>query len=469
MIGIKLFRLFLKRTNIFSIKTYFMVSKLSSPEVLHFLIIVSVVLIFARVLGEICRKLKQPAVVGEILAGIIIGPSLLGSAFPNLFKDIFISQARSYGAFDGLANIGVIMLMFVAGIEVDLKQIRRQGKQATSISIMGIAFPFSLGFGVIWFFHDSFFPANNTTPLYISSLFFGTALSITALSVIVKVLLDLDIIKTKVGGLVITAAMVDDFLGWILFSIIIKMMDTTKNDGSTASVLVVLLFALLMVTAGRWLVDKILYLTKRYFSGAGSIITVSCCLCFLGAVFTEYLGIRGVFGAFLVGIAVGDSKHFTDTTQHVLQQFVVYIIAPLFFASVGLRVNFVTSFNFSIVLLILGIACIAKIVGAGLGARMAGMKKNESLAIAFGMNARGSQEIVLGTVALQAKIIDERIFVGLVIMTMVTIIAAGPLMKLFLEKHTEELKQLADGEEPVVSARLMESHAADHIPVIPQS
>ncbi len=431
-----------------------MVSKLSSAEVLHFLIIVSVVLVVARVRGELCRKFKQPAVVGEILAGIIIGPSLLGSAFPNLFNDIFISQPRSYGAFDGLANIGVILLMFVAGIEVDLKQIRRQGRQATSISVMGIAFPFALGFAAIWFFHDSIFPANNTTPLYISSLFFGTALSITALSVIVKVLLDLDIIKTKVGGLVVTAAMVDDFLGWILFSIIIKMMDSSKSDGSTASVFVVLAFALFMVTAGRWLVDKMLWLTKRYFSGAGSIITVSCCLCFLGAVLTEYLGIRGVFGAFLAGIAVGDSKHFTDTTQHVLQQFVVYIIAPLFFASVGLRVNFVTNFDLSIVALILGIACVAKIVGAWLGARMSGMKKNESLAIAFGMNARGSQEIVLGTVALQAKIIDEKIFVGLVIMTMITILAAGPLMKLFLNKQAAT-EDLLDEHGTPVTAKLM--------------
>ncbi len=427
-----------------------MVSKLNSAEILHFLVILSVILILARLLGELCRKMKQPVVVGEILAGILIGPSLLGSAFPKAFFHIFVSQPRAFGAFDGLANVGVILLMFVAGIEVDLKQIRAQGKQASSISIMGIAFPFALGFATIWFFHDSIFPPESKSHL-ISSLFFGTALSITALSVIVKVLFDLDIIRTKVGGLIVTAAMVDDFLGWILFSIIIKMMDATKSDGSANSILVVLGFALFMVTIGRWLIDKLLWVTTKYFSGAGSIITVSCCLCFLGAVFTEYLGIRGVFGAFLMGMAIGDSKHFSDSTQHVMHQFVVYIIAPLFFASVGLRVNFVTNFDLSIVALIVGIACVAKIVGAWLGARMSGMQKNESLAIAFGMNARGSQEIVLGTVALQAKIIDEKIFVGLVIMTMVTILAAGPLMKLFLRKQLEDDKGLGDTKAPAAT------------------
>jgi len=409
-----------------------MVSKLSSAEVLNFLIIVSIILISSRLLGEVFRKFKQPVVVGEILAGIIIGPSLLGSAFPDLFKQVFMSQPRAYGAFDGLANIGVIMLMFIAGSEVDLKQIRKQGRQAASISLFGLLFPFALGFFCIWFFHDYIFfvPASDRL---IPSLFFGTALSITALSVIVKVLMDLNIIRTKIGGLVLTAAMIDDFLGWILFSVIIQMMNA-KSDASFGSIMFVLLFVAFMMTIGRWLIDKILAFSVKYLAAPSGIITVAICLCMLGAVLTEYLGIRGIFGAFLMGVAVGDSKYFNHHIQNVIQQFVVNILAPLFFASVGLRVNFVTNFDLSVVLIILGISCIAKIVGAGVGSRISGLNKNESLSIAFGMNARGSQEIVLGMLALQAKIIDERIFVGLVVMTMVTILIAGPLMKYYLEK-----------------------------------
>ncbi|HXL54846.1 MAG TPA: cation:proton antiporter [Chitinophagaceae bacterium] len=409
-----------------------MVSKLSSAEVLNFLIIVSIILISSRLLGEVFRKFKQPVVVGEILAGIIIGPSLLGSAFPDLFKQVFMSQPRAYGAFDGLANIGVIMLMFIAGSEVDLKQIRKQGRQAASISLFGLLFPFALGFFCIWFFHDYIFSVPATDRL-IPSLFFGTALSITALSVIVKVLMDLNIIRTKIGGLVLTAAMIDDFLGWILFSVIIQMMNA-KSDASFGSIMLVLLFVGFMMTIGRWMVDKILAFSVKYLAAPSGIITVAICLCMLGAVLTEYLGIRGIFGAFLMGVAVGDSKYFNHHIQNVIQQFVVNILAPLFFASVGLRVNFVTNFDLSVVLIILGISCIAKIVGAGIGSRISGLNKNESLSIAFGMNARGSQEIVLGMLALQAKIIDERIFVGLVVMTMVTILIAGPLMKYYLEK-----------------------------------
>lgn len=433
-----------------------MISKLSSEEVLHFLIIVSVILISSRLLGEICRKFKQPVVVGEILAGIIIGPSLLGSTFPDLFKDVFTVSPRAYGAFDGLANIGVIMLMFIAGAEVDLKQIRSQGKQAASISLMGLVFPFALGFLCIWFFHDYIFDVPSDNPL-IPALFFGTALSITALAVIVKVLLDLDIIKTKVGGLVLTAAMIDDFLGWILFSIIIQMMNAKGEEASGYSILMILVFVAFVLTIGRWLVDKILAFSVRYLAVPSGVLTVAVCLCMLGAVTTEYLGIRGIFGAFLMGVAVGDSKHFNHHIQNIFQQFIVNIIAPLFFASVGLRVNFVTNFDLSVVLIILGIACVAKIVGAGLGSRMGGLNKNESLAIGFGMNARGSQEIVLGMIALQAGIINEKIFVGLVVMTMVTILFAGPLMKYYLEKDLKEKNVPAtDTEDAVLMAETPE-------------
>ena len=265
-------------------------------------------------------------------------------------------------------------------------------------------------------------------------MFFGTALSITALSVIAKLLLDLNILRTKIGNLVMTASMVDDFLGWILFSIITAMMTAgAKSDGSFSSVFLVLGFAVFILTIGRWFLDKVFMIADKFFN-PGAIITLAVALCLGGAVLTEYLKVRGVFGAFLMGVAIGDSKYFKERYQHVLHEFVVNLMAPLFFASIGLRVNFVANFNLEVVLIILAISCIAKIVGAGLGSKMSGMTSNESLAVAFGMNARGSQEIVLGSLALSAGIIDEPIFVGLVLMTVVTILIAGPLMKHFYNK-----------------------------------
>jgi Kef-type K+ transport system membrane component KefB len=411
-----------------------MVSKLNSTEVLHFLIIVTIVLVLARVLGEICRKYKQPAIIGEILAGIILGPTILGFYEPGLFKDIFISTPKAYAGFDGLANVGIILLMFVAGFEVDIKMIRKDGKQAVAISLTGIIFPFIVGFIAAWFFYQQVFSTGSNSQL-ITALFFGTALSITALSVITKILMDLNILKTKIGNLVLTSAMIDDFLGWILFSIIMQMMNTGKKEGSFMSVVMVLLFALFMVTAGRWIANKLLFVASKNLK-IGRVITLSICLCLICAIITEYLGVRGVFGAFLMGIAIGDSEYFTERHKLILHQFTVNIMAPLFFASIGLRLNFVANFNLEVVLIILSIACLAKLLGAWIGSRISGLTKNESIAVAFGMNARGSQEIVLGLLALQSKIIDEKVFEGLVVMTVVTVLISGPVMKHYFIKDS---------------------------------
>jgi Kef-type K+ transport system membrane component KefB len=265
-------------------------------------------------------------------------------------------------------------------------------------------------------------------------MFFGTALSITALSVIAKILLDMDMLRSKLGNLILTAAMINDFLGWILFSIIIQLMRTGNEGGSFASVAMVLLYTVVLLTVGRWIVDKILMVGDKFFS-IGVMMTLAVCLCLLSAVFTEYLGVRGIFGAFLMGVVVGDSKYFPERLQQILHQFVVNIIAPLFFASIGLRVNFVANFNIEIILIVILIACLAKTIGSGIGARISGLSKNESYVIAFGMNSRGSQEIVLGALALQAKIIDEPVFVALIFMTVVTILIAGPLMRHYLNKE----------------------------------
>ena len=418
-----------------------MIAKLSSTEIIHFLIILLLILIPARLLGELCRRYKLPAIIGEIFAGIIVGPTLFGVLFPNLFNNVFISAPKASGAFDGIANIGIVLLMFIAGFEIDLKQVRKNGKQAIAISLSGILFPFAIGFITVWYMFTTHF-ANGVNNQLVTSLFFGTALSITALSVITKILLDLDILKTKIGNIVLTAAMVDDFLGWILFSIIIQMMNSGKEQVSFWSVISVVLFAVFMLTGGRWIIHKLLAYAGK--SGkASNVFTVAVCLCFVGAAVTEALGVRAVFGAFLTGVAISDSKYFTEAHKQVLHQFTIYVLAPLFFGSVGLRLNILSNFNLEIVVLILVNAFLSKLVGAWIGSALSGMTRNESIAVAFGMNARGSQEIVLGLIALQAKIISGPVFEGLVVMTVVTMVISGPIMKYYFLKE-QKLQPASD-------------------------
>lgn len=417
-----------------------MVSELSFKEVAILLFILSTIFIASRLMGELFRAMRQPVVVGEIIAGIILGPSLLGKFFPEVFSFVFLSEPRSYAAFDGLANMGIIMLMFVAGLEVDIKQVKGQFRRAASISLMGLLIPFASGFCMVYLFRNQF-SSNPGQGILIPALFFGTALSITALSVIAKVLMDLNMLKSKIGGLILTAAMIDDFLGWILFSIIIQMLNIKGEESSGMSIVIILLFVIFVLTIGIWIIDKLLMLADKYLTKPGGVITVSVCLCFLGAVFTEYLGIRGVFGAFLIGIAVGNSTFFSDLPQHILHQFIVNIIAPLFFTSIGLRINFIANFDITLVLIIFIAACVGKLVGAGVGSLIGGLKRNESFAIAFGMNARGSIAIVLGLSAMQANIINEKMFEGIVVMTVASILIAGPAMKYFFKKQEKTDRQ----------------------------
>jgi Kef-type K+ transport system membrane component KefB len=188
-----------------------------------------------------------------------------------------------------------------------------------------------------------------------------------------------------------------------------------------------------MLTVGRILINKAIPWAQKNFSWPGGFLSISLGLAFLGAAFTEYIGIHAIFGAFIVGIAFGDSVHLTEKTREIVQQFVTNIFAPLFFVSIGFKVNFVNNFNLEITALVLGLAIACKLIGASLGALWGGLKLNEALAVGFGMNARGAMEIILALLALQAKLISEQLFVAIVIMAVITSIMAGPALALLLK------------------------------------
>ncbi len=412
--------------------------RLSSDEILILLLQFSVILVFARLFGELARKVNQPAVIGEILAGILLGPTVLGYFSPNTFLGLFQNNNTSFLVLDGLASIGVILLLFIAGMELELPLIIQQGKNAIIISLSGIIFPFTLGFAGGWFFYTPLFSDDSSLKL-VFSIFLGTALSISALPVIAKTLMDLDILKSQIGRLILAAAMIDDVLGWILFSSILGMIGQSHMGfGIFTTIILMFLFVIVMLTIGRFVLDKILPIIKNNFSFPGATISFVFTLCLIGALFTESIGIHAIFGAFIVGIAVGDSAHLPQNVREILHQFVTNIFAPLFFVSIGLHVNFISNFDLVLVLVILLLAFIAKVAGVGLGSLLfTRLPVKKSLAIGFGMNARGAMGIILGTLALHAGLINEEIFVAIVVMSLVTSVTSGPMIKFFLKEEKE--------------------------------
>lgn len=412
---------------------------LSHGEIVNLLLQLAVMLIFGRIFAEIARKLNQPAVVGEILAGIILGPTILGMISPEVFEQLFPSKGASALVLDGFVQIAVVLLLFIAGLEVDLRVVLQQGKSSLYASILGMVVPFAIGFTVPYYFPDLFGGVDEGKRL-VFALFIGTSMSITALPVIARILMDLKIFKTKMGMLVVAAAMVNDIIGWIIFSVILSMMAGGSQASVGQTVLLTLGFTFFMLTIGRWLINKVLPWINKKLAWPGGLLSLALALCFLGAAFTEYIGIHAIFGAFIVGVSLGDSEHLSEKAKEIVHQFINNIFAPLFFVSIGLKVNFFANFDLMLVIIVLVIAFAGKIIGSGLGTYMGGFSKRESLAAGFGMNARGAMEIILGILALEVGLIDEIMFVALVVMALITSMTSGPLMNWALNSEKKKKK-----------------------------
>ena len=402
--------------------------KLSADALVQLLIQLTLMLVMGRIFAEAARRLRQPAVVGEIIAGIILGPTILGMIEPSWFDALFPLNQVSGVVLAGFVQVSVVMLLFIAGLEVDLHIVFQQGRQSLTTSFFGLIIPFALGFIFPYFFPE-FFGIADATYRLVFALFMGTAMAITALPVIVRILMDLNMFKTRMGLLVVASAMVDDTVGWIIFSVVLSMIGKGSDMPLLNTIFLTLTFTLLMLTIGRGLINRALPWINKKFAWPGGILSLSLALCFLGAAFTEYIGIHAVFGAFIVGVSLGDSEHFSERAKEIVHQFINNIFAPLFFVSIGLRVNFVSNFDLGLTLIIIAIAFAGKIIGSGLGTKLGGFTWRESLAAGFGMNARGAMEIILGLVALENGLINEKVFVSLVIMALVTSMSSGPLMK----------------------------------------
>ena len=407
---------------------------LTSDNITIFLLSISLMLLFAKLFGELFNKIGQPAVVGEIIAGIILGPTVFGTFMPNAFAFLFPHHNEVKIALDGIVNLAVILLLLVSGLEVDLSVIVKERKKAFLTGLMGIIIPFLLGFFVAYSF-PALMGIKDDTMKLVFAIFMGTALSISALPVIAKTLMDLGMFKTQIGQIIIASAMFNDLIGWLIFSVILGMIGA-NSDGLSFwhTIVFVIFFTIFTLFIIRKLINLALPWIQKNFSFPGGVLNFILILGFLGAAFTEYIGIHAIFGAFIVGIAVGDSVHIKEQTKEIIQQFITNIFAPLFFVSIGLRINFITNFDPLIISLILILAFTGKIAGSTLGARLSGMKKNESFAIGFGLVSSGTMGIILGLLALQYGLIHANVFVALVIMAIVTSVSSAPFMKYFLRE-----------------------------------
>jgi Kef-type K+ transport system membrane component KefB len=297
------------------------------------------------------------------------------------------------------------------------------------VGTLGTIIPFALGFLGAVTMPRALGRQADVDPV-IFALFMATAMAISALPVIAKTLMDLDLYRTDFGMVVVSAAIFNDLIGWTLFALILGMMGAHGSEvGIGMTMALTLLFTALMLTLGRWLIHRSLPVLQAYTHYPGGVLGFAVTCALLGAALTEFIGIHAIFGAFLIGVALGDSSHMQERTRTMIDEFVSFIFAPLFFANIGLHVNFIAHFDGLMVLLIVILACVGKLLGAGLGAKWGRLPPRDQWAIGFAMNSRGAMEIILGTLALQAGLIRERLFVALVVMAIFTSAVSGPLIR----------------------------------------
>lgn len=418
-------------------------SRLNAHEVVVMFLGLAVLIASARALGEVAKRLNLPSVVGEILAGVLLGPTVLGYFAPDWLTFLFPAQGPNAIILHGFTTVAIALFLLVAGVEVDLSTIWKQGRAAITVGTTGVLVPFGLGFGLAWLFPQWSGHAPATAP-FIHALFVATALSISALPVIAKILMDMKLYRTDMGMVIIAAAVFGDLTGWILFAIILGMVGATATHtmGVFATIAMTLAFAGGMLTIGRWLIHNLLIRVQAHTSWPGGVLALALTLGLLGAALTEWIGVHAIFGSFLAGVAIGDSPQLKEQTRMVIEQFVAFFFAPLFFASIGLQTSFSEGFDLVLILTLLLVSCTGKLAGCALGARWSGMSWRESLAVSAGMITQGSMGIILGLLALRMKIIDERLFVAIVVVSLVTAMMSGPMMQRILRR--KKAARLAD-------------------------
>ncbi|OGP61216.1 MAG: hypothetical protein A2V67_10015 [Deltaproteobacteria bacterium RBG_13_61_14] len=408
---------------------------MTSSEIAAFLAGFAVILGLARLLGHLARMLKQPAVIGEIVAGILLGPTLFGTFFPELSHQLFPGSFHFKAAFNALATLSMCLLMVVAGMEVELSVIRREGARAGIIGATGTVL-LALVALALGFSYPAFWGSGEIPP-HVFALFFATAIAISALPVIIRILIDLRLFKSNFGMMVTATAMLNDLCGWFLFSVVMALAGAGKAHPRSPLLTITLTLGLVIfsLTAGRRLVNWLLPKVQRNFTWPGGVLTFIVVLSLVSAAVTEWIGVHAVLGAFLGGVMFSDSRFLEDKTREITDQFISNIFAPIFFASIGFHANFAANFRPGLVLAVLLLALAGKGLGFYLGARWAKIYQPESYATSFALLSSGTMGIILGLVGLEAGFITHELFVALVIMALVTSILSGPLLSASLKLH----------------------------------
>ncbi len=402
---------------------------LSEHAVFVFLLQFAVMLALARGFGAVARKFRQPSVLGELLAGILLGPAVFGHLWPAAHAALFPANQEQEHLLEMLSWLGMILLILRTGLELDLRLLRLLGRAALFASAVGIVLPFATGFVL-----GHGMPAGLLVPgsdRNVFALFLATAMSISAVKVIAKTLLDLKLTRRDVGAIILAASIADDTVGWVLLSIVSSI--AMSGAVSPAAVLRPLGATLLIIAGaaliGRPIVRRLVGWIERGRGIEHSTTSAVVVLTFALAALTEKLGIHAVFGAFIAGLLITSLPRIRQSTLDALDSATMGVFAPIFFVYTGLRVTTLSLPPLGITLGILGLAIVGKVVGAGLGAKLGGLRAASALAVGIGMSSRGSMELVVARIGMDLGVLSPTLYAAIVLIPIVTSFTTPVLLR----------------------------------------
>jgi Kef-type K+ transport system membrane component KefB len=421
----------------------------SHHDILLVLVAFTILLVAARLFGELAGRLGQPPVAGEILAGVVLGPSLLAGAVPALGNWI-VPETQTAGQlleFAGL--IGAMFLLLITGMETDIPLIRRHARKATSIAAGGLFLPFAGGLAVAFVVPDSLLPDPEQRPIF--TLFLATALAVSAIPVVAKVLLDLGLIRKTFGQTVLAAGMIDDTVAWVLLSVVVALASGGDGGllGTALAAGTILLFIAVAATIGRYLLNGALAVVQDRGKSPDRVFTLVVAAAFGFGAAAQAIGVEAVLGAFIAGIILGQSPRLPAQVVERLHTVTLSVFSPVFFAIAGLKVSIADLLTPQLLVItgaIVTVAIVGKVAGAYLGARVVGLGHWIALGYGSALNARGAVGIIIAAIGLDLGILSPEMYSVVVVTAVLTSLIAPPMVKWCLSKvppDPEEEKRLA--------------------------
>jgi Kef-type K+ transport system membrane component KefB/nucleotide-binding universal stress UspA family protein len=404
----------------------------SGPSEAIFLAELVLLILVGRLLGEAMQRIGQPAVMGQLLAGILLGPSLFGWLWPDAQHWIFPAAKEQKSMIDAVSQFGILLLLLLTGMETDLALVRKVRRAATSVALSGVAVPFCFGAALGQFLPESLLPDPGKRLL--TSLFLGIALSISSIKIVAAIVREMNFTRRNLGQVIVASAIMEDTLGWIIIAITFGLAEAgTINPANVAmSVLGTAIFLVACFTIGRPIVFYAIRWANDNFKSEFPVITTILVIMGVMALTTHFIGVHTVLGAFMAGVLIGESPILTKHIDEQLRGLIVAFFMPVFFGMAGLGADLTVLRDPQLLLLALGliaIASIGKFAGAFIGGQIGGLKRVEALALACGMNARGSTEVIVASIGLSMGALTQNLFTMIVTMAFVTTMGMPPMLR----------------------------------------